>query len=119
MSRNKFNLSNQLQSSIKAEEEKVKDKFSRADLYLAKEEPLPLKNLEIEQEKVVREGFSLLKDEAALIEKIRFQVVEEDFIPSKSELLRAMILICSEMSTDKLRDGLRRLSPIKVGRKKQ
>jgi hypothetical protein len=111
---------NDLKYSLILEEEKVKDKFDKAELYLKQDKELneqtaiPLRG----ENELVREGISLLQQEATIIENIRAEVTAPGFYPTKSEIFRAGILALAELPKDKLIQVLSTLPKLKPGRKK-
>ena len=103
------------------EEEKVKNKFDRADLFLNTEKSITDKEnfiLGENKENLVREGVSLPRKEADLVEKIRGRVTKSGFYPTKSEIFRAGLFYLSELTEIQIEKILRELPKLKPGRKK-
>lgn len=114
-------ISESLVKSLNQEEEKIKDKFSRADLYLTKEKDFI--SSQDSQEKssydfLVREGISLPQSEANRVEEMKGKITKPGFYPTKSELFRAGLLCLSQLSEEKIVSTLQKLPKLKPGRKR-
>jgi hypothetical protein len=117
--KSKFNITNQLKESLMKETLKEKDKFSRADTYLAenKVSPTTKRLMDEQREKIVRDGFSMLESEWSTLEEIRFKVTEPGFFPTKSEVFRAMLSLCKGIEKQEIISAIKGLKSIKQGRK--
>jgi len=118
----KKQLATDLEQSLLAE----KDKFQKAEEYFtriptptaftAKESKEERKSV-IEAIKVVREGISLLPQEAELINQIKNDVSGRNFFPSKSEIIRAALVAISTYDKAQIKELIQNLTPVKKGRK--
>lgn len=117
----KSKLANNLIKTLRQEEQKVKDKFEKADFYLpskelSKDGEKDVKELKLD--KLVREGISLPQDEAAIVETIKGRITKAGFYPTKSELFRAGIIFLSSLPDNDISNLILKLPRLKPGRKK-
>jgi hypothetical protein len=69
-----------------------------------------------QKETVVRDGFSMPKDDYDLIEVIRDRCWELKLRPNKSEVLRAGLIALNGMTQKQLRDAMAKVGKLKPGR---
>jgi hypothetical protein len=87
-----------------------------AEVMSKTESTSPLEDSAGQKEPVVRDGFSMPKDDYDLIEVIRDKCWELKLRPNKSEVLRAGLIALNGMSQKQLRDAMAKVGKLKPGR---
>ena len=120
----KNSIADKLNSTIKAEVDKVlpgKDKFDFADTVLSKVEKQDA-NVDAPvgiirpQTKMV--GFTFTESDIALLQHVKERCLDLRIEMNRSEILRAAILIISELSDKQITDACARIEKLIPGRRK-
>ena len=107
-----------LQKTMAEEKDDVEERFSRADVALGGTQTKGKAPEAIPRKKVIRDNFSMPPDDYALIEEVRQRLLKEHAMArNKSEVLRAGLLVLSEMSSSELARAIDRVTVLKPGRK--
>ena len=124
-----------LGSSLDAESQAFQSRLSRADRALDHSSPVAEVAAEPKNEpvaetvmepaiveepiaKVVREAFTLPENEQQQIEVIRERALQQAIYATKSEVMRAGLLLVSELDDQQLRQLLERVEKVRTGRPK-
>lgn len=112
------NLKAALGHSLQAEEQRIKEKFERADNLIKGVEDSSGKNEpEPEPHKtVVRDSFTLPEDDYQLIDLLRQRCLKNGVSATKSEIVRAGMHSLNILSDEALIEVLQRIEKIKTGR---
>jgi hypothetical protein len=115
------NLKAALGHSLQAEEQRIKEKFDRADNLIKGIEDSSVKNdPEPPQPKphktVVRDSFTLPEDDYQLIDLLRQRCLKNGMSATKSEIVRAGMHSLNILSDEALIEVLQGLLKIKTGR---
>lgn len=120
------NLSDALNSSLKAEDEAVRNRFEVAERAMGdqhlnftkestKSSPAPFP----ENQKVIRDTFCFPQQDYELIEELKQRCLKEAMNASKSELIRAGLNALSQMKGQELVKLVQNLEKVKTGRPAQ
>ena len=116
------NLKTALGDSLQAEEQRVKEKFERAEVLIQGVEDSLVKN-EAEpppppepHKTVVRDSFTLPEDDYQLIDLLRQRCLKNGVSATKSEIVRAGMHSLNILDDKALIEVLQRLEKIKTGR---
>lgn len=119
----KTNLKNQIANSLKQEETATKDRFAKADAAFAtkekpKTEPKTRKPKAPPKkpEKVVRQIFSMPKNDVELIETLRKKCMQSGFAPNQSEVVRGGLQLLGTLKPKELATVLQGVEKMKQGR---
>jgi len=114
-----------LTSSLKAEDEAVRNRFEQAERLL-EEKTQQQRNLQRSQredapqpekkEKVIRDSFTLPSDDYELIATIRQRCLKSAVNATKSEVIRAGLHILQSLSDEELLRAIESLEKVKTGR---
>ena len=112
-----------LGASLSAETATFQARLAKADAHAAKAESAVSQSAPDEPEKapvakVVREAFTIPEAEHAQIEAVRSALLSRAIAVSKSEVLRAGLLLLSEADTQTQEQIFDRLERVKTGRPK-
>lgn len=126
----KKSFSNSLLHTIEKQDESLKDRFAIADSLLMStpSDALKRKNTtEIAKgigipaiprdDSVIRDTFSMPKNDYALIDKIKVKALKQQTMVTKSEIIRAGLIFLDSVPSTELKDLLRKVVRIKTGRK--
>lgn len=107
-----------ISKSIKAETQKVQDRFALAEQLLESESVPKISEPEKQkkQKRVVRDSFTLPGDDYELITTIRERCLDSRVTINKSEVIRAGLHALNEMSETELLATVESLTKIKTGR---
>lgn len=127
-----------LGSSLSAEADSFKSRFERAEAELATREDTITSlhknvngviasnghgaNPAVETPpvpRVIREAFTIPEGEHGCIEEIRARMLKQALAVSKSETLRAGLMLLGELSDEQLQELFSRLEKVKTGRPKE
>lgn len=121
----KKSMKSALTNSLKAEDEAVRSRFEKAERLLEeKTEPnsnqLASQGQNIvepaEQQKVIRDSFTLPSGDYELITTIRQRCLKSAVNVTKSEVIRAGLQILQSLSDEELVQALNSLEKVKTGR---
>ncbi len=124
----KKSMKSALTSSLKAEDEAVRNRFEKAESLLeertqqtssqptdelpqGKDAPQPVQN-----QKVIRDSFTLPSADYELIAAIRQRCLKSAVNATKSEVIRAGLHILQSLSDEELVQAIERLEKVKTGR---
>ena len=122
----KRNMKAALKSSLENEEKSVKDRFEVAESVITQSERRKSQNSlsrsqaaqsQSEAEKVKRDTFTIPEKDYKLIHELKMRCMKAGVGVSKSELIRAGIILLSEIPSHELVNIVGRLDRLKVGRK--
>jgi hypothetical protein len=107
-----------LGASLRAEEDAVRNRFERAETALAKTAaPRASGSRETgDDERVVRDSFTMPTDAYRLIAAIRQRCLKRGISTTKSEVLRAGLAVLNAMTDKELAEAIERLPKVKIGR---
>lgn len=117
----KSSMKNALSAALDAESAAFKTRLARADAALG---AAPVSDLDDAApatktgERVVREAFTLPETEHAQIARLRGQLLGTGVHVTKSEVMRAGLLLLGEMDAKALQEVFGRVEKIKTGRPK-
>jgi hypothetical protein len=111
----KKELRRALGTSLRAEEQTLKDRFAAADAFLEGRDAGPPPPAP-PREKVVRDGFSMPAGDYALIAAIQETCLQAGFAITKSEVLRAGLHALRELTPEALKERYGALEKVKPGR---
>lgn len=117
----KKNISNLLKSSLEQERKSVKDKttsnindrFIKADILFDKHSAV-----EEYKTNVIRDTFTLPEKDYRLIESCKIKLLENKISATKSEIIRAGLILLSNLSNEELTTSYKLVEKIKTGRPK-
>lgn len=125
----KKSMKSALTSSLKAEDEAVRNRFEQAERLLeektqqASSQPINLQRSQREdapqpekKEKVIRDSFTLPSDDYELIATIRQRCLKSAVNATKSEVIRAGLHILQSLSDEELIRAIESLEKVKTGR---
>lgn len=124
-----------LGKSLQAEEEAVKDRFSRAEKALGSKpdrqesdqvkveqpspkQPKPEKPPSEPKKKTVRDSFTMPLDDYELIGIIKERCLKSGIVLNKGEVIRAGLQVLNEMSAVELKRAVSAIERVKTGRPK-
>lgn len=110
-------MKNALGASLGAESDAFKARLARADAALGEVSTDDASSTK-PSERVVREAFTLPEIEHAQIAGLRQQMLGAGVHVTKSEVVRAGLLLLGELDADALQHAFERVEKIKVGRPK-
>jgi hypothetical protein len=117
----KREMKSALGASLEAEAATFRSRLAQAEQVLGGEEEgssAPSESAEELGSKVVRDAFTMPSDEHARIEEVRARALGRAVAVSKSEVLRAGLLLLNEMDEDDLVTLLGRVQKVRTGRPK-
>lgn len=125
----KKSMKSALTSSLKAEDEAVRNRFEQAERLLEEKtqqafsQPRNLQRSQREdapqpekKEKVIRDSFTLPSDDYELIATIRQRCLKSAVNATKSEVIRAGLHILQSLSDEELIRAIESLEKVKTGR---
>ena len=111
-----------LGASLSAETAAFQARLAKADVHADKEAPDPTTEPDHVEKvpiaKVMREAFTIPEIEHGQIEAVRESLLSQAIAVSKSEVLRAGLLLLAEASAQKQKQTFERLERVKTGRPK-
>lgn len=119
----KPSMKNALQGSLKSEQSSFAARLAKADEKFADEpsinEAAPItESVSVPPTKVVREAFTIPEQEHKQIDFLRNKLLSNAIAATKSEIVRAGLLLLTEADDQTLIDVMQRLERVKTGRPK-
>lgn len=116
-------LAEQFQSTVKREKEASKNKislkkFENAEKLLGDFEDDNKLNKKIEKIKVIRDTFSLPETDYKLLNECKTRGLAAQYAINKSEIVRAGLILLSNLSNDEFVNAIKLVKKIKTGRPK-
>jgi hypothetical protein len=124
----KKSMKSALTSSLRAEDEAVRNRFEKAESLLEKTHPTSSQPTDFKQplsedalqpgkkEKVIRDSFTLPSGDYELITTIRQRCLNSAVNATKSEVIRAGLHILQSLSDEELVRAIESLEKVKTGR---
>ena len=120
----KKNFANNLKHTIEQQDESLKERFAVAESMLMRTPTVDLKHKKTphkgqDETLVIRDTFSMPPSDYGLIDVLKTKALKQQLMVTKSEIVRAGLLLLNSLPEKDLKTAIIRVERIKTGRKAQ